>query len=80
MQEYIVECWPPRATGGQVVGTGPAGVRVTHIASGMQAYSGETERSQHRNKQIAMAMIEGGLTFPGYRGPLTSDPQGAPTS
>jgi protein subunit release factor A len=39
----------------------------------MQAFSGETERSQHKNKQIAMAMIEGGLTCATYRGPMPEE-------
>jgi len=71
--DWIIEQWPPRQTGGQQVGTGPSGVRVTHVPSGMQAFSGETERSQHKNKQIAMAMIEGGLTCATYRGPMPEE-------
>ena len=64
-----VEVWPPRQTGGQIVGTGPNGIRITHKPSGIIATC-ETERSQHKNKQIAMAMIEGGLTCSTYRGTL----------
>lgn len=64
-----IEVWPPRQIGGQHVGTGPCGVKVTHLPSGMEAVS-VSERSQHRNKAIAMAMIEGGLTSPAYRGIL----------
>ena len=69
MTEWRIEPWPPRQTGGQTVGTGPSGVKVTHEPSGLTAIS-ESERSQHRNRQIAMAMIEGGLTSPHYRGPM----------
>ncbi len=68
--DWLIETWPPSTTGGQTVGIGSSGVRVTHIPSGMQAYSGQTERSQHKNRQIAMAMIEGGLTCATYRGPM----------
>jgi protein subunit release factor A len=64
-----IEIWPPRQTGGQIVGPGPQGVKITHLPSGLEAVS-ISERSQHRNKAIAMAMIEGGLTSPGYRGIL----------
>jgi protein subunit release factor A len=64
-----IEIWPPRAKGGQHVGPGPQGVRITHLASGIQAFC-DYERSQHLNKMLAMAMIEGALTHPRYRGPL----------
>ena len=67
--EYQIECWPPRQTGGQVAGGVQNGVRITHFASGLQAVCTD-ERSQHRNREIAMAMIEGGLTCPMYRGPM----------
>lgn len=66
----IIECWPPRQTGGQVVGSGPAGVRITHLPSGIQCIV-NTERSQHKNKSIAMDMIESALTHPFFRGPLS---------
>ncbi len=55
-----------RTTGGQHVGIDP-GVRVTHLPSGLTAEC-ETERSQHRNRQIALDMILGGLTSPSFRG------------
>lgn len=64
-----IEIWPPRQTGGQICGPGPQGVKITHLPSDMEAIS-VSERSQHRNKEIAMAMIEGGLTSTGYRGAL----------
>lgn len=54
-----------RHPGGQQVGT-DSKIRVTHIPSGLVAEC-ETERSQHRNKQIAIDMIVGGLTSPHYR-------------
>lgn len=64
--EYEIECWPPRSQGGQVVGVS-SGIKVTHIPSGLVAIV-NSERSQHRNKNIAMHMIEGGLTSPHFRG------------
>lgn len=63
-----VEVLRPHGRGGQHVGT-DSGVRVTHIPSGLVAEC-STGRSQHRNRQIAIQMIIGGLTSEYYRGPL----------
>lgn len=63
--DLLIEIYPPRSLGGQHVGTRP-GVKVTHIPTGLVAIC-ETERSQHRNKQIALDMLMGGLTSPSYR-------------
>lgn len=63
-EDFKVELVRP-APGGQQVGT-PSRIRVTHLPSGLVAEC-ETERSQHRNRQIAMDMILGGLTSPHYR-------------
>ena len=52
--------------GGQHVGVKP-GIKITHLPSGLIAIS-DIERSQHRNKNIAMDMIIGGLTSPHFRG------------
>lgn len=60
------EIWPPRQKGGQHVGTGPNGVRVTHIASGIEAFV-DIGRSQHINKMIAVDMILAAITHPRYR-------------
>jgi len=59
-----IECLrdPP---GGQHAGV-RSGVKITHIPTGLTAIC-ETERSQHRNKQIAMDMILGGLTSKHFR-------------
>lgn len=51
--------------GGQHVGV-ETGVRVTHLPTGLMAEC-KTERSQHRNRSIAMDMILGGLTSPHFR-------------
>lgn len=56
-----------RPKGGQFVGAGPHGVWVEHLTSGLRAFC-STERSQHRNRQIAMDMLMGGLTSPHFRG------------
>ena len=52
--------------GGQHVGS-RTGVRITHLPTGLIAEC-ETERSQHRNRSIALDMILGGLTSPHFRG------------
>lgn len=61
-----IEIWPPRQKGGQHVGIGPMGVRITHIPSGIEAFV-DIGRSQHRNKEIAMDMILAAITHPRYR-------------
>jgi len=61
-----VEIWPPRRQGGQHVGGGPSGVRITHTPSGIEAFV-DIGRSQHINKMIAMDMIESALTHPKFR-------------
>lgn len=67
--DVTVEIWPPREKGGQQVGSGPSGVRVTHNPSGIQAFV-DIGRSQHINKMIAMEMVEAALTHPRYRGTI----------
>lgn len=51
--------------GGQHVGT-ENGIRITHLPTGLTAEC-KTERSQHRNKAIAMDMLLGGLKSPHFR-------------
>jgi protein subunit release factor A len=51
--------------GGQHVGVS-TGVTVEHIPSGIKV-TVATERSQHRNKEIALDAIEGAITSPHYR-------------
>lgn len=62
-----VESWPPRTDrGGQHVGTGPSGVKVTHIPSGIEACV-SIGRSQFTNREIAIDMIVAALTNPKFR-------------
>ena len=61
--DYTIECWPPRQVGGQHVGIGPTGVKVTHKYTGITV-TVTHERSQHRNRQIAMDALAGALTSP----------------
>ena len=60
-----IEAWSPRPPGGQQVGVW-TGVKITHLPTGLVAIC-DSDRSQHRNKQIAMDMILGGITSPHYR-------------
>jgi len=46
--------------GGQHCGAMPLGVKVTHIPTGLTA-SCECERSQMRNRNVALAMLEYGM-------------------
>lgn len=49
-----------RKSGGQHVGIIPNGVCVIHLPTKIEAYC-ETERSQSKNKDVAMMMIETAL-------------------
>lgn len=62
-----LERWPPEIhAGGQHVGSGPCGVKITHIPSGIEAAC-DIGRSQHVNRMIAMDMILAAITHPKYR-------------
>jgi protein subunit release factor A len=62
-----VETWPPpKPRSGQHVGSGPAGVKVTHIPTGIEACV-EVARSQHDNRTIAIDMILAAVTHPRFR-------------
>ena len=52
--------------GGQTVGIIATGVKVTHIPTELSAYCC-TERSQMKNKKIALAMLEWGLVEVGWQ-------------
>lgn len=70
-EDLKVELWPPREKGGQHVGTGPNGVKITHLPSGVYVCV-DVGRSQHTNKLIAMDMIEAALTHPRFPIELSS--------
>ena len=63
--DLLVETYNPNP-GGQQAGV-RTGVKITHLPTGLIAIC-ETERSQHRNRQIAHDMLLGGLTSPQFRG------------
>lgn len=58
------EQWPPRQSGGQVVGPGPCGVKAIHYLgeypSGIEAACA-VHRSQHKNKQVVQEMVHWAL-------------------
>lgn len=58
--------YPAERKGGQQVGW-PSGVQVEHLPTGIIAIV-QTDRSQHRNREIALHMIESALTDPKFRG------------
>lgn len=65
-EDIRVEAWPPRTDrGGQHVGTGPSGVKITHLPTGIEACV-DTGRSQHINRLLATEMIEAALTHPRF--------------
>lgn len=64
LREIEVETFPNRPPGGQHVGTS-SGVRIRHENLGLEV-SCSTHRSQHKNKQIAIDMLLGGLTSPHF--------------
>lgn len=66
-EDVKVEIWPPRKSiGGQQVGTGPSGVKVTHLPTGIEACV-DISRSQFDNRSIAMDMILAAITHPRFR-------------
>lgn len=64
-EDLSVSRYDPRPPGGQQVG-GSYGVKVEHLPTGTIAVV-STSRSQHRNKGIAIRMIEAALTDPDFR-------------
>lgn len=63
--ELAFSTYNPRPPGGQQVGT-PSGVKAEHLPTGTIAIV-QTHRSQHKNREIAVRMIEAALTDPDFR-------------
>lgn len=61
-----IETMPYRPKGGQQCGLIPQGVMITHLPTGISASCG-TERSQMKNKTVAISMIEYGLAEIGWK-------------
>jgi peptide chain release factor 2 len=60
--DLLIEPHPPARTGGQHVGIVSSAVQVTHIPTELTVVCSH-ERSQVRNKNFALQMIEYGLTL-----------------
>lgn len=58
--DFLIEPYPLVKTGGQHVTTTRSAIQVTHIPSELVAIC-TIERSQTKNRDIAIAMIEAGL-------------------
>lgn len=67
LEHLTIESWPPpKPPGGQHVGSGPSGVKVTHNPSGIVAFV-DIGRSRFTNREIALDMIAAALTHPRFR-------------
>lgn len=64
--DFRVSITNPNPPGGQQVGMPNYHVKVEHIPTGIYAVC-MSERSQHRNRTIARAMVEYGLAEMGWR-------------
>ena len=62
LEDIQIETFPPSVKGGQHVGVS-YGVKITHMPTGLIAIA-NTERSQLKNREIAMDMLLAGLTHP----------------
>lgn len=56
-EDLEISTYPPYKTGGQHVGLTHSGVLIVHIPTGLGVVS-VTERSQYRNKEGALTMLE----------------------
>ena len=61
-----IEPFPLISKGGQHVSVVRTAIKVTHVPTGLIAIS-ECERSQLKNKNVAMGMIEYGLSLINYQ-------------
>jgi protein subunit release factor A len=64
--QFKVDGLCPPARGGQHVGVTVYPIKVTHLPTGIFAVCG-SERSQHKNRSIAMAMVQYGLAEMGWK-------------
>lgn len=58
--EFEISDIYPRQQGGQQVGVHPSHIKVLHKPTGIYAVC-MAERSQHKNRTVAMAMVQYGL-------------------
>lgn len=75
--DLLIEPYPLVKAGGQHVTTTRSAIQVTHIPSGLVAIC-NTERSQLRNRDVAIAMIEAGLEKINYKSSIPPKPEFPP--
>jgi peptide chain release factor 2 len=63
--DFEVSALRTEPVGGQQVGVRPVAVKVLHKPTGIYAVC-ENERSQHKNRSVAMAMVQYGLAEMGW--------------
>jgi protein subunit release factor A len=61
MDEVRLEAICPPSKGGQHVDNQDKGVKALHLPTGLEAVS-KNERSQYRNRVVALAMLEAGIS------------------
>lgn len=64
-EHLLVSTYDPKPPGGQRVGVSH-GVKVEHLPTGLIAIC-ISDHSQHRNRTVAIHMIEAALTDPEFR-------------
>jgi len=64
-RDIKIETYPLRQSGGQQVSYTSSGVKLTHVPTGISVHS-EDERSQIRNREAAMKLLEIQLTNARY--------------
>lgn len=65
-EDLLIEAYPGRRSGGQHVGIIGTGIRITHLPTSTIAAC-DMHRSQSKNKDAAMEMIEWALLNAGWR-------------
>lgn len=56
-EEFEIEWWPPKTTGGMQTGSIPKGVKITHKPTGSVVACNHA-RNQHQNRVLAMNFIK----------------------
>lgn len=67
-KDFEVSLVNPPTIGGQHVGVPRSHVKVQHVPTGIYAVC-SSERSQHKNRSVAMAMVQYGLAELGWGKP-----------
>lgn len=65
-EQLEVSAYPLRPSGGQHAGMPPMGVKIVHLPTGLTAMCC-SNRSQYKNRIVALHMIESALTHPDFR-------------